>query len=357
LIKILLLKYRNIGDVLLSTALVDSLKSVYPDSEIDFSVNRGCEDMLTLNPHINKVICYERQQVKRKNIFARIIEEFKFTLEIRKQNYDLVINLTEGERGALIAYFSGAEKKLGFKVRRGVFSKIKVFDITAEDGLYQHTVDKSLQFIHLLGQEVRSKRVGLNFSAGSKNKIDRLFVDNHINKFIHIHPVSRWMFKCWDDKRMARIIDYLSIDKGIQVVLTSSPEEIEMERVKSILALCESSPLNLSGQLSLKELACLSSQASLFFGVDTAPMHMAAALDVPVVALFGASEPIIWGPWNNDLETQCDYQSMDGVQRNGRHTLISDMDHTIYYKQGVKCCIGMNNISVEQVMDVLNEYC
>ncbi len=354
--KILLMKYRNIGDVLLSTPLIDSLKNVYPDSEIDFCVNRGCEDMLTLNPSISKVFCYERQRVKTNNFFVRIAEDFKFVLEVRKRNYDLVINLTEGERGALIAYFSRAKTKLGFKVRRGVFAKVKVFDKLAQDQLYQHTVDKDMQFISLLGEKVEAKRVGLYFSDANKKKIDGLLLEHGVHDFIHIHPVSRWMFKCWSDKRMANAIDYLSIVKGKKVVITSSPDKIEMDRVHSILALCGSFPINLAGQLSLKELASLSAQSSLFFGVDSAPMHMAAALNTPVIALFGASEPKIWGPWNNDIDTQNDYQSMDGVQSNGKHRIISSMDHTIYHKKGSKHCVGMDNISVSQVKGVIDEY-
>ena len=355
LIKILLLKYRNIGDVLLATALIDNLKSMYPDSEIDFSVNKGCEEMLTLNPEVNKVICYDRQKVKKKSFLARIAEEVRFALRIRKHHYDLVINLTEGERGALLAFFSGAKKKLGYKVRRGIFSKVKVFDAIANDKVLQHTVNKDLQFIQLLGGKIKTKKVGLFFSATSKNKIDGLLKEHGINGFVHLHPVSRWMFKCWSDERMAEIIDYIYQVKGGDVVVTSSQDKIEMERVHNILELCKSEPISFSGQLSLKELASLSARSDLFLGVDSAPMHMAAALNVPVIALFGASEPIIWGPWNNDMTTQRDYQNKDGVQENGRHHIISNMDHTLYFKKGIKRSVGMDNISAEQVKGVINE--
>jgi len=185
-----------------------------------------------------------------------------------------------------------------------------------------------------------------------EQEIDKILADNNIDQFVHIHPVSRWMFKCWEDDRMASIIDYLQQDKGLKVIITGAPVKKELDRIDKILELCKTNPINLSGALTLKHLACLSSKAKLFFGVDTAPMHMAAATNTPVIALFGASFPVIWGPWNNDSDKQL-FQDKDGLQTNGLHYMISNMDHKVFYKNEVKKSKGMTLIDIDDVLNTI----
>jgi len=351
---ILIIKFRNIGDVLLSTPLISNLKNIYPDSIIDFALNKGCEDMTSNNPNINKIIAYDRPRIKKLSIFSQLKEEIKFTRNIRDNHYDMVINLTEGDRGAQLAFFSGAKSKLGFPVRKGLFSKIKIFDKLGDDKKWQHTVEKDLQFINLLGRNIDNKEVKIYWSSAVEQEVDKILADNNIDQFVHIHPVSRWMFKCWEDDRMASIIDYLQQDKGLKVIITGAPVKKELDRIDKILELCKTDPINLSGELTLKHLACLSSKAKLFFGVDTAPMHMAAATNTPVIALFGASFPVIWGPWNNDSDKQL-FQDEDGVQTNGLHHMVSNMNHEIFYENEVKKTKGMALIGLGQVKSIFNK--
>ena len=352
--KILLIKFRNIGDVLLSTPLISNLKNIYPDSVIDFALNKGCEDMITNNPNVSNIIVYDRPRIKKLRVFSQLKEEIRFTFSIRKKHYDMVINLTEGDRGALLALFSGADIKLGFPVRKGLLSKIKIFDKLGDDKKRQHTVEKDLQFINLLGKKVNNKEVKIYWSSTVGQEVDKILADNNIEKFVHIHPVSRWMFKCWEDDRMASVIDYLQQDKELKVIITGAPVKKELDRIDKILTLCKTKPVNLSGELTLKHLACLSSKARLFFGVDTAPMHMAAATNTPVVTLFGASYPVIWGPWNNKSDKML-FQDKDGFQVNGLHSMISNMNHEIFYKDQIKKTQGMNLITLKQNKDAFIE--
>ena len=104
------------------------------------------------------------------------------------------------------------------------------------------------------------------------------------------------MFKTWPAERVAQLIDALHVE-GRRVVLTAAPAEKEMAMVARILSLCAAPPVNLAGQLNLKELAALTRRAALFIGVDSAPMHIAASQGTPTVALFGPSGEIEWGPW------------------------------------------------------------
>ena len=154
-----------------------------------------------------------------------------------------------------------------------------------------------------------------------KQSIKKTLVENGItekDKIVHVHPTSRWLFKCWKDEYMAEIISWL-IDKGVKVVVTSAPDKREMDKAKRILSLVlkkhtevkkmrsyedknfsTSQPLNfltsqtsdsnliyLCGKTSIKQLAAVSEASDLFIGVDSAPMHIAAAVGTPVIALFG----------------------------------------------------------------------
>jgi heptosyltransferase-3 len=351
--KILIIKFRNIGDVLLTTPLIHNLKYYYPNSKIDFALNKGCEDMLSDNPSVNNIIIYNRPRIKKLGIISQLREEIKFTKNIRRNNYDIVINLTEGDRGGQLAFLSGAKLKLGFPIKKGILSKIKVFDRIGDNKKWQHTVEKDLQFISILGKEPINKKVRIFWSKSIQKDIDKILEKNSVKQFVHIHPVSRWMFKCWEDDRMAKVIDYLQQDKNISVVITGSPVKKELNRIGKILRLCKTKPVDLSGKLTLKHLAYLSSKAKIFFGVDTAPMHMAAATNTPVVALFGASYPVIWGPWNNNNDKEF-FQDRDGVQTNGVHYIVSNMDHEIFYKNQVKKSKGMALIDHGSVQNTID---
>jgi len=350
--KILIIKFRNIGDVVLSTPLLSNLRYYYPNAVIDFALNKGCEDMVSDNLDVDNIITYDRHRIKKLNFLSQLKAEYAFTRQIRKNHYDMVINLTEGDRGAQLALFSGALCKLGFPVKKGIFAKLKIFNQLGNDKLLQHTVEKDLQFITLLGKNVIEKSVKICWSDVVEEEVDKILEENRIGEFIHIHPVSRWMFKCWEDDRMAKIIDHLQQERGLRVIITGAPIRKELDRIDKILTLCKTKPLNLSGQLSLKHLACLSSKAKLFFGVDTAPMHMAAAVDTPVVSLFGASYPALWGPWNN--KTGQLFKNKDGVQENGLHFMIANLNHDIFYDGQIKKSRGMALIDYNQTKKVID---
>ncbi|MFH1090791.1 MAG: glycosyltransferase family 9 protein [Pseudomonadota bacterium] len=117
------------------------------------------------------------------------------------------------------------------------------------------------------------------------------------SEYVVVHPTSRWMFKTWRAEANAEVIDYLSRQKGLPVVLTSAPVPEELNYIQDVLGRTRTRPLDLSGRLSLAELAAVIAGGRLFFGVDSLPMHMAAAVGTQAVALFGPSGENMWGPW------------------------------------------------------------
>jgi heptosyltransferase-3 len=136
--------------------------------------------------------------------------------------------------------------------------------------------------------------------AGYKadGRIDKLLAAHELadSTYIHIHPASRWKFKCWPVEKMAELIGRLQED-GWAIVLTSAPDPAELAMIEAIQRRLARPVTSFAGQLSFKEMAALIQRARLFIGVDSAPMHMAAAVQTPTVAIFGPSGEDNWRPW------------------------------------------------------------
>jgi heptosyltransferase-3 len=129
---------------------------------------------------------------------------------------------------------------------------------------------------------------------------------------------------------MARVIDELERSGKARVVLTSGGEEKELKKVEQILAHCQTRPINLAGKTTLKQLAALSDRSRLFIGVDTAPMHIAAAVGTPVLALFGPSGEFNWGPWGDGhgvlkKDWECRPCGKDGCQGSKKSRCLEEI--------------------------------
>ena len=317
--KILILKFRNIGDVLLIAPLLSNLKQYYPESQINVAVNKGTEPMVSLNPNVNKLIIYDRDLIKSLSPVRKLLQEIQFSFAFRKERYDMVINLTEGDRGAQIAWLTGAPIRIGYPNKNRILKSAFTHYLPMQD--FRHTLETNLDPLRILGIPINNKKVEIYC-----DKNDEYFMDDKLSKidqFIHIHPVSRWLFKCIADQTMAQIIDYCEIELNTKVIITAALVQAEIDKINSILSLCKSNPINLSGKLSLKQTAALNKKAKLFIGVDTAIMHMSAANDTPVFAFFGPSGTDHWGPWDNDM-MQSTYTERNGFQIMGKHRVFSE---------------------------------
>ncbi|AQW86534.1 heptosyltransferase III [Campylobacter pinnipediorum subsp. caledonicus] len=312
--KILVMKFRNIGDVLLTTPLLSNLKHHFPDAQIDFALNKGCEAVLQDNPNINKIHIYDRQAAKNNGIFKRILTELRFIKAIKKEKYDIAIQTTTGDRGIIIAKYAKIKKIISFEGKNKAINKL-ITDKVLKSKWDTHTIDRNLEILKVLNLKPIHKKVEIFFD---KNNINHLDLPEN---FIHVHLTSRWIFKCIKDETMAEIIDFCENKMQTKVVITADNNEIEKNKVKSVINICKSSPINLSGKLSLKQVAALNKKSLLFIGVDTAIMHIAAANDTPVIAFFGPSGVFEWGPWDNNL-TQNEYKNINGNQKMGKHCVF-----------------------------------
>ena len=350
--KILVTKFRNLGDVLLSTPLFASLKAIYPDSELHVSVNDFCTQVVADNPHVDKVIPYSRGKKKEQSLWQRIRMEIDFYRQFIGQ-YDLVINLTEGDRGCIISAISGASRRMGYIKKPTLFNRLARFDTTFDSQERIPTVEKDLQFAEAIDSRKVIKKVTLGWRKDHEDMIDELLPRLGLSEgFVVVHPVSRWMYKCWDSAKVAQCIDHIQKKWQKPVLLTTSSDPKEACIADEIASYCQKKPLQLPQPVNLQAYAYLTSKACMFFGIDSAPMHIAASTDTPVIALFGASEPNLWGPWDN--ERGSNYQLMTGVQHNGIHCVISNANMELYVDGDRKLSRGMMAITIPQVISELD---
>ncbi len=353
--KILVIKFRHIGDVLLTTTFVRNLRLSYPNAQIDIAVNDDCEAIYKYNNDINNLFLYPRKSIKNSNIFKKIFTEWNFLKQITAENYDIVFNLTEGDRGAIYSLLSKAKTRVGVESKNSFIKKLNPYTISAPFPKNIHTVEKNLHYLSLAKIPVIDKRVYMSHSENDEAKISQLLSNKNIDRFIHIHPVSRWLFKCWSSEGFAEVIDYIQDIYSIPVIITAAPDSKERQRVDKIISLCKNRPIDLSGQLTLNELSALIKRAELFIGVDTAPMHMAAAHDTPVIALFGPTNPQSWGPWENSIATSC-WKDIYQTQYCGIHTVIRREKGEILVTDEGKISTGMMKIESDTVITETQRY-
>jgi heptosyltransferase-3 len=299
--RVLVTKLRHHGDVLLTSPLFQVLKNHAPHLQIDALVYDDTREMLSGHPAIAEIHTIGREW-RTQSGSERLKHEWQHIKRLQARQYDLLIHLTESTRGALLSHLLGTRYSVarqhpdqGWWWRRS-FTHL----YPTPRSKPRHTVELHLDALRRLGiqPEVGERRLILVPGDEAETKVAALLGEYGLSakQFIHLHPTSRWFFKTWPVERVAELIDALHA-QGERIVMTSAPDQRERSMIGAILARSKAPIVNLSGLLSLKSLAALTAKAKLFVGVDSAPMHIAAAVQTPVVALFGPSGDIEWAPW------------------------------------------------------------
>jgi heptosyltransferase-3 len=288
----LVIKLRHHGDVLLAAPVLSALKA--RGVEVDALVYEDTAPMLQGHPSLSRLHLVGRKW-KAEGSLSRLWKERRLFGELKDRRYGLVVHLSEQPRGAWLARTLGARYSVAPKMPdRGAFwarSFTHLFPIAPR----RHMVEVNLDALRRIGVQPDAAERKVDFVPGAEaEKKVQALVDG---AFIHVHPASRWRFKCWPAQKNAELVDRLAAD-GHRVVISAAPDPDEIALIDEILGMAKSKPLNLAGRLSIKELGALAGRAALFVGVDSMPMHLAAAMGTPTVALFGPSGESEWGPWN-----------------------------------------------------------
>jgi heptosyltransferase-3 len=297
--RVLVIKLRHHGDVLLASPVISTLKRVAPQCEVDALVYADTAAMLEGHPALAQLHLIDRNW-KRQGLGRQAAGEGKLIAALRRRHYDLVVHLSVHMRGAWLTRLLRPRWSVAPKFRAGFWANSFTHLYPAQSDPQRHTVETNLDSLRALGLEptAADKRVTMAPGATAETRVEDLLARNGLRAggFVHVHPASRWAFKCWPAERVAALCDALAA-KGWAIVLSSAPDPNEKALIADVRVAATAPSVDLSGQLSLKELAALTARARLFVGVDSAPMHIAAAMGTPVVAIFGPSGDLEWGPW------------------------------------------------------------
>lgn len=298
--RVLVIKLRHHGDVLVSSPVFSALKAAAPQAEIDALVYADTAEMISLHPAVAQVHVIDRKW-KQLGVLGQLAAERDLFQALRGRRYDLIIHLTEHWRGAWLCRLLKPRWSVGPSVRgRGRRWRESFTHVQTVHNALRHMAETNLDALRRLGippaPEARRLMMVPGAAAEAAVRVHLAGFGLRGGDFIHVHPASRWFFKCWPAERMAALLARLQAE-GHAVVLTAAPGAAEAGMVADIQSRLTQPAFSLAGQLSLKELAALTQAARLFIGVDSAPMHIAAAVGTPTVALFGPSGDKQWGPW------------------------------------------------------------
>lgn len=308
--KILVIKMRFHGDMLLTTPVISTLKQNYPDAKIDMLLYQDTMPILSENPEINALYGISN---KGTGAADKIKNALSLIKTLRANRYDLVINLTDQWIVALIVRFLSAKVKISqdFANRQSALWKQSFTHLVPYSG--EHVVERTLSALKPLGLENIVSKTTMSYRpehwAKMRQQLQQLGVSR---QYVVIQPTARQLFKCWDNDKFSRVIDALE-RRGYQVVLTSGPSADDLACVEEIAQGCEFKPITgLAGKTRFPELGALIDHAALFIGVDSAPGHIAAAVNTPVISLFGATDHVFWRPWTDNIIQfwAGDYQAM-----------------------------------------------
>ncbi len=319
---ILVVCTRRIGDVLLTTPIVRSLKARWPDAQIDMLVFRGTQGVLEHNPDVHRVIVVAQR--------ARLRERFADAVRIWRR-YDLACAAVSSDRPRFYAWFAG-KTRIGL-VDPDRITRLKRFVL---DGIALnhhetvHTVESSVELARVLGIEPIAEVVppGIGDDPARRAAFDARFSAAQGQVLAVLHPSPMFIYKRWHIEGWAELIRWLRA-RGFVVALSGGPAAAEREYANQVVAAAGEPVLDFVGQFSLGESAEMYRRAKIFIGPDTGATHIAAATGTPTVALFGPSDAVRWGPWPKGWQAGSNPWPLVGSGRRGN----------VYLLQGEGACV------------------
>ena len=293
--RILVFKLKQLGDVLLSTPVFAALRRRFPEAEIVACVNAGGEQMLVGNGDVSGVMM--PPVASKMGLLPRWKAELQFARELRRRKFDLAIDLTTTDRSAVLTRVSGAGVRLGYRSAKGFLGRRRCYTTEVQPVRGEHVVRKHLRILEAIGIRQMDGPLVWRVLEEERRAVNELLREKAEGKKIfQVHPISRIAGKNWPAAFMAETVNWIA-GRGWVPVITGSADAQEKAGIAELRAQLRCEHVDLSGKLTLKQLGALSERSEFFFGVDTAPMHIAAAVRAPVVALFGPSSENLWAPW------------------------------------------------------------
>jgi lipopolysaccharide heptosyltransferase II len=279
--RILCIKPRGIGDIVLSTIILENLRSAFPDAQIDYLTEEFAKASLANHPLVNKVLTMNKTEFP-----------LKAAWKIRKENYDLILDLWSNPRSAQITFLSGVKYRVGFAYRGRKYA----YNILATSSRGDiHSAEHNLELLNALQIPVISKKVKYYTTPEEKSFSENFFTRNFgtVNGVLGIIPAGGWESKRCNKEKWVEIIQVFRRKYNFNVLILWGPgDESDAQFIKKQVPEAVLSP-----ETGLNNLAALIEKCTLVIANDSGPMHISAALDVPTLGIFGPTDPKGHGPY------------------------------------------------------------
>lgn len=319
--KILVIRYRFIGDTVLTIPFLRNLRRAYPDTQIDMLVGPVSGDVLLDCPYIDNLIYfdttrkhkYENTDEKRKTFFS-------YVKLLRENKYDKAFVLKRSFSSALLAFLAGIKERIGFNTEgRGFLLTKRILYVKN-----RHEVECFLDVLKGDGVEIRDDYLENWISPKSEEKIQEILSNYDLTgkAKVVIHATSGNINKQWPDESFAKVIEFLSNEKDCQIFFTGTAKDSEVyEKILGFIDVeLKNKPINLCGELSIQDSTALINKIDFVIGSDSGTLHIAASLNIPVIGIYGPMNPKKWVAWGEihkpikldlpcipcDLKNECD---------------------------------------------------
>lgn len=305
---ILIVKTSAIGDVTHTLPALNALRQHFPDAMITWLVEEAAADIIKGHRALDRVLISRRKYWARElrggpRRFVKACRElWAFIRALRDTRYDLLLDFQGLLKSGVLVWLADAERKIGFG--RGMdhaeCSYIFLNERIAPVAMDTHALTREMALLKAIGVATDEIVFDLPITAGDRAEMEEVLarhgVDRH-RPLIAINPQATWPTKLWFNDRFAEVAERL-LERGYAVVFTGSPAD--RHEIELIIGAMAGKVANLAGETSLMTLAALYQKATAVVSTDTGPMHIAAAVGTPLVAIFGATAPWRTGPWGEN---------------------------------------------------------
>lgn len=301
--KIAVIELAHLGDVLVATPAIRLLKKKFPDASITCVLSPWSEEIISGNPDIDEIIIYRASWFDRidKKPFS-LKETASFIRQLRQKRFDLGIDMRGDVRVIFLMWLAGIKYRVGYAFTGGGFllNKAVPFDVGKRQGTHQ--IDHNINLIKAIdfGKDAQSldRRMTIHFSESDKSYIEGYLKANAVvagDFLIAVHPGAGLAAKRWPIERFNLLIEEILEGHRVKIALVGGPHEADL--AKRFSARMRADVVNAMGSTTIKQLAALLKRCSLFIGADSGLMHMASAVEIPMVIIWsGNAKTTLWGP-------------------------------------------------------------
>ena len=285
--KILVLKLKRIGDLILTTPALVALRQAFPNAHVTLCILENCADLVPALPFVDETLVFRNGRANAK-LLARLA----------LGGFDVCLDFTGNDRSAFFALLSHAPRRITFGwVKRSWHRPLAFNEFVDSSVRENHTVDHHLDLLAPLDIGRGDVPVTLNLPESAGADAARVLAQAGINgPYAVVHPGTARAEKYWVPGRWATVIDYCQGELGVPCLITGSRAAFEQAHLAAIRARVHTPWHDGSGKADLLALAALIRRAALLLSMDSAPVHFGAAFGTPQIALFGETNPFAWRP-------------------------------------------------------------